>query len=245
MKYVRIAFSFLVFAFGVWLYFSGKMEKTTSDSAYEALQSKYADTLKEYRHFRKWSDSALNNATATAIQNGERAEKSESELNLKRGQVTYLLALLDKSEKETPDSSWVPVSPNYKWGCDSLRQINIALDDLIGRYEQDNQAHVNSLNYETYIRDSALQKEREFSNAFRSQLVYCIDALSKAQKTPSNSKTQLYAGMAAWGNGITPLGGGEINLGLKTKSDQFYEIKGAYLNGWWLGIGTKFKISLK
>lgn len=239
MKYIRLIFVLLILGVAVWLYISSKQDKTASDASYKAVSEKLSHTEAEYSKYRLSSDSAFSNATATAVQNGELAKKSQSELDQYRNQVKTLLKLLDSAEKETPDSSWVQVSPNYKWGCDSLRHVNAIQDALINQYEQDNQAHVDALGYETQIRDSALQKEREFSNAFRLQLVYCSDALSKAA-TPG--KTQLYAGMAAWGNSVSPLGGGEINLGIKTKSDQFYEIKGAYLNTWWVGIGTKFKI---
>lgn len=232
----------IIAAIASWQYVVNKNIRIAANEAYKRLEAKYNDTAADYIKYREWSSVALGNATATAIQNGEIAKQSQSELDQARRRVNSLLALLDNAEKETPDSSWVQVSPNYKIGCDSLRKENKSLNFLVEQYEQDNQAHVDALNYETYIRDSALQKEREFSNAFRSQLVYCIDALRKSEQP---GKMQLYAGMTAWGNGITPLGGGEINLGLKTKSDQFYEIKGAYLNGWWVGIGTKFLIKLK
>lgn len=233
----------IISAIAAWQYIVIKNDRISHDAAYTQLKGKSDATEMEYAKYRLGADSALGNAIVTAIQNGEIAKQSQSALDQERKHVKSLLELLDRSEKETPDSSWVQVSPNYKFGCDSLRGILPGLDSLIVQYERDNQAHVDALNYETYIRDSTLQKEHEFSNAFRSQLVYCIDALSKAEKP--KSPTQLYAGMAAWGNAITPLGGGEINIGIKTPSDQFYEIKGAYMGKWWVGVGTKFKISIK
>jgi hypothetical protein len=241
MKYVRIVFSLFVVAFGVWLYFSSKQEKLAADNAYKELQGRYADTLMVYRQYKNMADSAISNATATAIQAGEIAKESQIALDQERGRVKRLLSVLDNAEKETPDSTWIPVSPNYKWGCDSLRRANLSLNTMIVQYEQDNQAHVDAMSYEIGIRDSVLKKERSFSEQFRQQLAYCITALGNAEK--AKGKTQLYAGMAAWGNSITPLGGGEINLGLKTPRDQFYEIKGAYLGKWWVGVGTKFKLS--
>lgn len=241
LKYVR---KFIVLAILLtmgWLYFTSNKEQSEADNAYKALEKKLSDTLKDYNEFIVFANSMINDAAVKAAQDREAAKQSQTALDKERSRIKTLLTLLDGAEKEIPDSTWVQVSPDYKWGCDSLRNVVKDQDGLIAKYEQDNQAHVDALNYETYLRDSALQKEREFSNAFRHQLVYCIDALSKAQK--ATKKAQLYAGMAAWGNSLNPLGGGEINLGLKTGSDQFYEIKGAYLGKWWVGIGTKFKLS--
>jgi hypothetical protein len=241
MKIIAWAIVFIIAGVAAWQYIVNKKDRIAAEAYTASIEAKLTATEKGYAEYRIRSDSALSNAKATAIQAGETAKQSQSEVDQYRGQVKKLLVLLDNAEKETPDSTWLQVSPNYKFGCDSLRRANAGLNNLVDQYEQDNQAHVDALNYETYIRDSALQKEREFSNTFRAQLVYCISALSKAEKP--KGKTQLYAGMAAWGNAITPLGGGEINLGLKTPGDQFYEIKGAYLGKWWVGVGTKFKLS--
>jgi hypothetical protein len=242
MKYVRIIFALLVVAFGVWLYFSSKGEKLAADNAYKALQAKYADSLKEYSRYRKLADSAAIDARAKADQAGETAKKSQMVLNGYRRRVNSLLAFIDSAKMEAPDSTWIAVSPNYILGCDSISEASRALNNLVVQYEQDNQAHVDALNYETYVRDSALLKERAFNESFRAQLTDCINTI-KDQERARRPKPQLYAGMAAWGNAISPLGGGEINIGLKTPSDQFYEIKGAYLGKWWVGVGTKFKLS--
>lgn len=244
MKNIAWLLLLLIVVIASWQYIVNKNDRIAANEAYKQLEARYRDTAADYVQFRKWSDSALNNATSTAMQNGEIAKQSQSLLNEKQNRINSLLLLLDAAEKETPDSSWVQVSPNYKSGCDSLRRANAEQGQLIAQYEQDNQAHVDALNYETYIRDSALQKERAFSASFRQQLADCI-VIGKKQQAINKPRNQVYAGMAAWGTTINPLGGGEINLGLKTKSDQFYEIKGAYLNGWWVGIGTKFLIKLK
>lgn len=242
MRYVIRIGILVVFLVGIWQCVVNKLGRSAAESDVKEIKATLSATKREYQEYRNRSDSALNNATATAIQAGDSAKKSQAALDQARGKIKGLLNMLCVVDNSHPDSSYVLVNPAYKMGCDSLRQVTAIQDELINQYEQDNQAHVNALGYETSIRDSALQKEREFSNAFRQQLLFCSDALGKASVP---GKTQLYAGMAAWGNAINPLGGGEINLGLKTKRDQFYEIKGAYLGTWWVGIGTKFKISLK
>jgi hypothetical protein len=243
MKNIAWVILLVISAISVWQYVSNKNERIAADILYKALQSEYNDTLEYYGEYVSRADSATNNATAAAIQAGEAARQAQGVADQQRKKINWLLSFLDSTEKETPDSTWKPVSPNYTWGCDSLRRANMTLNTLVDQYEHDNQAHVDALNFETSVRDSALQKERLFNSVFRGQLVRCMNELNTVEK--STKKTQLYAGMSAWGNAITPLGGGEINLGLKTKSDQFYEIKGAYLGKWWVGVGTKFKISLK
>jgi hypothetical protein len=216
---------------------------TVPESNYATLKKQFNDTVKTLQQFRLWSDSAIGNATAIAVQNGESAMESKSELDHERKKVKSLLVLLDSADRETPNSSWVQVSPNYRFGCDSLRKVAVLQDTLISHYEQDIQAYVNSLGYETQIRDSALKTERMHSNGFQQQVIHCMNALNDAEK--AMKRRQLYAGMAAWGNRLSPLGGGEINLSLKTKKDAIYELKGAYLNQWWIGVGVKFKLSLK
>lgn len=243
MKKIAWILVLILAAIVCWQHIVNKNDRIEQDSEYKAQSKILNETRADYANYRSRSDSALNNATATAIQAGETAVQSRSELNRKQARINELLAILDVAEKETPDSTWVQVSPNYKWSCDSLRRANLSLNTLVMQYEQDNQAHVDAMNYEIQIRDSAIKQERSFTEQFRMQLAYCISALGDKEK--KKNKTQLYAGMAAWGNSITPLGGAEINLGLKTKGDQFYEIKGAYIGKWWVGIGTKFLIHTK
>jgi hypothetical protein len=243
MKIIAWALVLILAAIVCWQYVVNKNDRIAQDSAYKAQKKELNETVADYANYRIRSDSMLNNATAIAVQAGEISEQSRSELNKKQARINELLAVLDAAEKETPDTSWIHVSPNYKWGCDSLRRANIKQGDLINQYEQDNQAHVDALSYETQVRDSALQRERLYNSVFQGQLISCMNALNDAEK--AQRKAQLYAGMAAWGNSLTPLGGGEINLGLKTRNDQFFEIKGAYLGKWWVGVGTKFLIHLK
>lgn len=241
MKIIIIILLCIVSILAIHQCVTTKNEQTASDNAYKQLQSRFDDTLKDYANYRSLSDSAINNATATAAQYGDIARQSQTQLNQSRLETKSLLSLLSEERKSVfLDTNWIYKHPLYVGGCDSLMKVAAKQDTIIGQYERDNQAHVDALNYETSIRDSALQKERLFSKIFQSQLVSCMNALNDSEK--AKKKAQLYAGMAAWGNSITPLGGGEINLGLKTKSDQFYEIKGAYIGQWWVGAGVKFII---
>lgn len=217
-----------------------KADQYAQEQKFSQLEKKYADTLESYHQYRQTAGAALDNATAMAIQANERAEQSQVALNQECRHANHLLAKLDSAENETPDSSWVSVSPRYKEACDSLRKVNLTLNYRILQYEQDNQAHVDALGYEVHLRDSLLEKERGFSSQFRRQLADCITA-GKEQEKDGRQRTQMYGGIAVWGNRTNPLGGGELNLSIKTPRDAIYELKGAYLNTWWVGVGTKFK----
>jgi septal ring factor EnvC (AmiA/AmiB activator) len=208
---------------------------------YDALQKQMNDSVESYHKFKLQAATAVNYATERAIKAEAQSKKSQMQVQKSNNTISRLLAKIDSAEKEKPDSRWVPVSPRYKDGCDSLRKENVNLNALINQYEQDNQAHVDALAYETHLRDSLLERERQFNVQFQKKLNDCI-ALGKQCAKERQPHIQVYGGIAAWGNQINPLGGGEINISLKTKNDQIYEAKGAYiLNTWWVGAGTKFK----
>jgi len=211
-------------------------------SQYKAMEQRLNDTAQAYAAFRAASDSALDNATAHAIQASEQAKKSQDAVNDSKATIQWLLTQLDSADKEKPDSDWVQVSPRYKDGCDSLRKENVKLNTFMDRVRNDNQLVIGAMTSEIALRDSVIQKERGFNALFQKVIDDCI-AIGKKQQQLSKQRTQLYGGIAAWANQLHPFGGGEINLSLKTPQDQIYEIKGAYiLNSWWVGAGTKFKL---
>lgn len=205
------------------------------------LQKRYEDTLQVYHQFRLQSDSALDNATASAIQANELAQQSQQSLEVERLNVNQILQKLALAELESQDSTWVQVSPRFKKGCDSLRVANLSLNYKILQYENDVQNQVDVLGYEVHLRDSLLERERGFNDQFLRQLNNCI-VTGKQQETLYKQRTQLYGGIAIWGNPKSMQGGGEVNFALKTPRDFIYEVKGAYLlNSWWVGAGTKIK----
>lgn len=242
---MKISIAWIFFALALLVIIGQQMcnrpSPTVPKNQFDALQARYNDSLESYHQYRRSADTAIENATASSIQANDRAEQSQSALDRERVTNNRLLGKLDSAAKEKPDSTWVQVSPRFKEGCDSLRRENLTMNYRITQYEQDNLAHVDALNYEIRLRDSIIQKERAFNAQFRRQLDACI-ALGRKQESAGRPRTQLYGGIAAWGNQVSPLGGGEINVALKTRNDAIYELKGAYIsNTWWAGIGTKFK----
>lgn len=207
---------------------------------FDQLQQQYNDSMHAYNQFCKWSDSAMDATASYAVQANEQLQASRAALEDAGATVNMLLAKLDSASREKPDSTWVSVSPRYKDGCDSLRHANLTLNYSIMQFEQDMQAQASALAYETHIRDSIIERERAFNAQFQRQLDYSITAGKQVEKA-AKQKLQIYGGFAGWFSQVSPFGGGEINLSLLTPRDQMYEIKGAYLNGWWVGVGTKFK----
>lgn len=211
-------------------------------SQYKAMEQRLNDTAQAYAAFRAASDSALDNATASAIQANEQANKSRDAMNESKQTIQWLLSQLDSADKLHPDSSWVQVSPLYKESCDSLRKENLTLNYRITQHEQDNQMQVDALGYEIHLRDSILDRERGFNTMFSQSLADCI-AIGKQQQKDNAPRNQIYAGFGVMGSQFNPLAGGEVNLSLKTKSDQIYEVRGALIMyTWYVGAGTKFKL---
>jgi hypothetical protein len=207
---------------------------------FDSLQKVYAGLQVEYSNYQLSADSAKENATVMAMQANEQLRASRTALEDAGATVNYLLRKLDSAATEKPDSTWVRVSLDYKDGCDSLRRANLTLNYGIIQYEQDAQAQANALAYEIHIRDSILNQERAFNAQFQRQLDYSIITGKQIEKA-AKQKLSIWGGAALWGSKVSPLGGAEINLSIMTPREQMYEIKGAYINGWWVGIGTKIK----
>jgi hypothetical protein len=211
-------------------------------SQFTALQERLNDTSAAYEQFRRKSDSAIDNATAMAVQASEQLKESNDKLNDTKGTVKWLLSELDKADAQKPDSSWVSVSPEYKNDCDSLREVNGVLLGQIDNYQQGAEQQADILAYELRLRDSIIEQERGFNDMFKKSLQDCIAIGKQAQKSAA-PRNQLYAGFGAIGSQLNPLAGGEVNLSLKTKADQIYEVRGALIaTTWYVGLGTKFKL---
>lgn len=211
---------------------------------YSALEQRYNDTLQEYHKFRQWSDSILDVTASYAVQSSEQLQSSHAALEDAGASVNYLLRRLDSAAIEKQNNSWISVSPNYKDACDSLRRANLTLNYRIIQYEQDTQAQADALAYESHIRDSIIEQERAFNAKFKGIADNAMVENKTIQKS-AVSKNQVYAGFGAIGSQYSPFAGGQINLSLKTKSDQIYELTGAFIQStWYVGLGTKFKLHL-
>lgn len=215
-----------------------------NDPAVQALIKAKDDTLAAYRASRAKDSIALNDAGQASADQRERLEVAHGALSTAQVTINRLTAQIRAAKVEPKDKTWVEVSPKYIQGCDSLTGVVTALNGQISEYEQQSAELVKLLSYEVSIRDSVLNNEREFNAKFRSQLDNCM--LQLKGKVDAKQRIQLYAGMGVLGNKINPLGGAQVNLGLRARNQQMYEVTGAMVgNTWYAGVGTKFLLTLR
>lgn len=213
-----------------------------NDPAVQALIKAKDDTLAAYRASRAKDSIALNNAGQATADQRERLEVAQGALTTAQVTINRLTAQIRSAKQEPKDNTWVEVSPNYVKGCDSLTGVVTSLNGHISEYEQQSAELVKLMSYEVSIRDSVLNNERDFNAKFRAQLDNCM--LQLKGKVDAKQRVQLYAGMGVLGNQINPIGGAQVNLGLRARNSQMYEVTGAMVgNTWYAGVGTRFLIS--
>lgn len=214
------------------------------DPKVKALIKAKDDTLAAYRATREKDSIAINTAQQATADSREQAEVYRKEAIAQQATNDRLVAKINAAKIETPDETFVKVSPRYVEGCDSLAQQNTVLRNANEQYEDQNAETVKLMMYEIATRDSVLNNEREFNAKFRSQLDNCM--LQLKGKVTAKQPIQLYAGMGVLGNKINPLGGAQVNLGLRARNQQMYEVTGVMVgNTWYAGVGTKFLIILR
>lgn len=217
---------------------------TVNAAKYEALIKAKDDTLTAYKAARARDSIVINSAQQATADQSERLDVAQGALSTAQITINRLTAQVRAAKQEAKDNSWVEVSPNYVKGCDSLADHVDGLNARISEYDEQSAELVKLMSYEVSIRDSALNNEREFNAKFRSQLDNCMMQLKG--KVDAKQRVQIYAGMGVLGNKINPLGGAQVNLGLRARNMQMYEVTGAMVgNTWYAGVGTKFLITFK
>lgn len=217
---------------------------TVAKAQYDALAQKVKDTAKYYEGVLKADSAAINTAEQASADSREQAEVYRKEVVAQQATNDRLIAKIKAAKNEKPDDSFVKVSPRYVEGCDSLAEQNTALRSANQQFEDQNAETVKLMMYEISQRDSMYNQQVEFNNKFRSQLDNCM--LQLKGKVDAKQRIQLYAGMGVLGNKINPIGGAQVNLGLRARNQQMYEVTGAMVgNTWYAGVGTKFLISFK
>lgn len=240
-----VLFSLILMAVVIGLLLCTPARKDTIGQAkYDALEQKVKDTARYYEELLKADSAAINSAEQATADSREQAEVYRREAAAQQGTIDRLVAKIRGAKTETPDDSFVKVSPNYVEGCDSLAEQNTALKQSNQQYEDQNAETMKLMSYEVSIRDSVLSNEREFNAKFRAQLDNCM--LQLKGKVDAKQRVQIYAGMGVLGNQINPIGGAQVNLGLRARNSQMYEVTGMMVgNTWYAGVGTKFLLSLR
>jgi hypothetical protein len=215
-----------------------------SKAAYEDLKKRFDDTthylaqaLKEERE-RRESDSIARKDLQ------ERFDKKDNALNASQVVIHRLAAKIEGAKLEKPDSTWVKVSPHYVDGCDSLKDRALAQQETIDQQQEDGAKFTEHMMGEIAWRDSAIEAKNAFNRKFSNQLEDCMTQLHA--KVNAKQRNQVYAGIGIFGNKINPLAGGQVNVSLRTRNSQIYEITGATVgNTWYAGVGTKMLITFK
>jgi hypothetical protein len=235
----------IALCFIVLIQLCGKAVKTDSTKAEEeALQQRIKDTAKYYQQLLWNRQVQQDSAAAARAVLKEKFDQSQQRLTASQITINRLIAKVEGAKLEPRDSTFIPVSPQYISGCDSLKDQARLQQEKIDQYEEDG-AKVNELMlYEIAIRDSTINAQKEFNRKFSNQLDDCMTQLqAKVNQKPRN---QVYAGIGVFGNQINPLAGGQVNISLKTRGNKIYEITGATVgNVWYAGLGTKLLISFK
>jgi hypothetical protein len=206
----------------------------------EVLEKRIKDTVECYRRRLTYDSTLMAEAAANRQEQAKELQASKEQVATSRSQIERLTKKIELSRREIENDMWVKVSPNYKEGCDSLTGEVVQLNTRIVQYDEESAEAYKLMMYEISIRDSAIHAQKDFNRKFMGQLDDCMVQL-QAKKGP---RTQVYAGVGLFGNQINPLSGGQVNISLKTKNNQIYEITGATVgNTWYGGVGTKFLIS--
>lgn len=218
--------------------------KPTNDPKYEALIKAKDDTIAMYRQMRIKDSIAVNEAGQATADQQERTDLYQRSLTQAQATINRLKAKVDGAKLEPRDETFVSVSPHYVEGCDSLSKQVTVLNNTIDEYEEQSAELVKLMSYEVSLRDSMLNNEREFNSKFQSQLNNCMTQLSA--KSTAKQPTQLYFGIGMLGNKINPIGGGQVNVSLRARNSQIFEVTGAMVgNTWYGGVGTKFLLSFR
>lgn len=205
------------------------------------MKKALTDTANYYEDIIKADDAAIELATVKAEESDQRTRETEDKLNASLADNARLVAKIDAGKKEKPDSSFIPVSPRYIDGCDSLALISGGQDLLISKYKKDNAGLKAAKEQEIATRDRKLQDQAGFNASLSKQLDDCLAKYK--EKDSAIIKNQWFGEIGLIGNASQPIGGGEIGITLINKKGVMYGVKAQLSAGQlWYGAKTGFKL---
>lgn len=231
--------------FAVILYL--QMCKTKSDtvpkSVADAMAKATRDTVKHYEEIIKADDAAIESATAHAVQSAEKAIESENKVTAYQNTIDRLNAKIDAARKEKPNDRFIPMSPGYIDGCDSLQLTSISQGFQIKQLKKDNAGLIAAKAQEIAKRDNKLSNQQKFNTALQKQLDTCLITVKEKEKEQGKVKNQWFGVVGLTGNQVNPLGGGEVGIMLINKKGVMYGVKGEILAGQvWYGVKTGVRL---
>jgi hypothetical protein len=211
-------------------------------SAYEAMKKAVNDTAAYYEEIIKADDDAIGLAATRAEESDQRARKSEAKVTESQNIIARLNAKIEAAKKEQPNSTFIPVSPNYIDGCDSLQWVTIKQRILIDQHKLDDSALATAKAREIAVRDKKINDQQNFNTSLKRQLDSCQDKV-KEKESQVKVKNQWYGEIGLKGNRLHPIGGGEIRITLINKKGVLYGAKTELVAGEvWFGLNTGIKL---
>jgi hypothetical protein len=208
---------------------------------YDALKKSKDDTVKYFTEIIKADAEAINHATAHAEQSAQVARESEDKLTESQEIIARQNAKIEAGKKEKPNERFIPMSPDYIDGCDSLKLMTEHQDIVINRHKRDNAALAKAKDQEIATRDNKLIDQQNFNISLQKQLDTC--QLKIKDKESVKIKNQWYAEIGLMGNKVNPVGGGEAGITLINKRGVMYGLKAQVSAGQvWYGVKTGVRL---
>lgn len=242
MKTAPWILSCILFAIIIYLQACPHRQSTTVPaSEYEAMKKVVVDTAAYYEEIIKADDDAIGLATTMAEEADQRLRLSEDKVTTSQDIIDRLNEQIKEAKKEPPNVSFVPVSPNYINGCDSLVFVTGIQRIQINQQKKDYANLITAKDQEIATRDKKLKNQADFNASLKGQLDNCL-AKFKA-KDSVKVKNQWFAEVGLMGNPTTLIGGGEIGITLINKRGVMYGVKGQIMAGHaWYGVKTGIKL---
>jgi hypothetical protein len=210
-------------------------------SQYEAMKKTMVDTVAYYEEIIKADDDAIGLATVRAEEADQRLRLSEDKITASQDVIDRLNEQIKEAKKEHPNTSFIPVSPNYINGCDSLVLVTGIQRIQLNQYKKDNATLATTKGMEIATRDKKLKDQADFNASLKAQLTDCLAKFK--EKDIAKLRNQWLGEVGLMGNPVNPIGGGEIGLTLINKKGVMYGVKAQLSAGQvWYGVKTGFKL---
>lgn len=208
---------------------------------YETMKKAVVDTANYYEEIIKADDDAIGLATTRAEEADRQARQSEDKLFASQDVIDRLNEQIKEAKKEPPNTSFVPVSPNYINGCDSLVYITGVQRIQLNQQKKDYVYLVVTKDQEIATRDKKLKDQADFNTSMKAQLANCLAKYKT--KDSAKVKNQWFGEIGLMGNPVNPVGGGEIGITLINKRGVMYGVKAQLSAGQvWYGVKTGFQL---
>lgn len=221
--------SYAVIGILIYLAFAKPCGRDKQDERYKALQAE-AKRLQE-----KVKQDSINHAAdhlRDSLQMMEAHKQTlaaqadvkaaDKKLTATQARASQLAAIISNSSNNS--NSWVDTT------CKELAAQIPVLNDQINQYRQQSDEAQELMNYEIILRDSVIERERDYSAglkaAFNAQATTLKNALEVAKP-----RGRLLGGVGVIGNEINPLAGTKINLAYQSKGGKQYQAGAMIIRG--------------